>query len=376
MANIFISYNRKSEALVKSLAGDIEKIGHTVWFDKELSGGQAWWDQILARILDCDVFVFGLARESLNSTACNREWGYASDLGKPILPILIAGDVSTNLLAPELSKIQFVDYRESDRDSAFRLARAFTSVPHPEPRPDPLPLPPEAPISYLGSLTEQIDSKSSLSFEKQSALLMELKTSFRNPESTDDARELLQKLRKRRDLFATIAEEIDETLAISRKAPPVAPAPPDTRNAKKILVKSPTETGKALTKTESSPLPTTQPDPNETSPRKTSPKRLMCAIIGALLGTMAGIAAMSTVDQTGVWSYGLLASVGGAIAGAISGLNRRRIIADILGAGVLWIIFAMLFPDRYLIAFAAVLVAPLGAILSALLGVLFIKQNK
>jgi hypothetical protein len=121
MSNIFISYNRKAEAVAKTLADDLEALGHTVWFDQELSGGQVWWDRILATVRDCDVFVFVLDPESLNSIACKREYGYAVDLGKPILPILIAEGVSTNLLPPALSQLQFVDYRRQDRNAAFRL---------------------------------------------------------------------------------------------------------------------------------------------------------------------------------------------------------------------------------------------------------------
>ena len=82
MTKVFISYNRESETVVRALADDIEAIGHTVWFDQGLSGGKEWWDQILASVSDCDVFVFVLDSESLDSTACKREYGYAADLGK------------------------------------------------------------------------------------------------------------------------------------------------------------------------------------------------------------------------------------------------------------------------------------------------------
>ncbi len=95
MVNIFISYSRKSETAVRALADDIEALGHEVWFDQDVSGGQAWWDQILASIRTCDVFVFALAPDSLNSKACEREYSYAADLGKPILPVLVADGVST-----------------------------------------------------------------------------------------------------------------------------------------------------------------------------------------------------------------------------------------------------------------------------------------
>jgi hypothetical protein len=216
--NIFISYNRRNESIVKSLVEDLKTLGHSVWFDQELSGGQVWWDRILATIRGCDVFVFVLAQEPLNSTACMREYGYALDLGKPILPVLVAEGVSINLLPPGLSQIQFVDYRKQDRNAAFRLARALTTVPPPEPLPEPLPPPPESPISYLASLTEKIETASTLNYEKQSALLLDLKRSLRKPETADDAQVLLERLRKRHDLLASIAEEIDELLMGTRES--------------------------------------------------------------------------------------------------------------------------------------------------------------
>ena len=57
MSNIFISYNHQKVDDTKVVAGAIEALGHTVWFDKELRGGQVWWDEILAAVRECDVFV-------------------------------------------------------------------------------------------------------------------------------------------------------------------------------------------------------------------------------------------------------------------------------------------------------------------------------
>ncbi|MEM9276836.1 MAG: toll/interleukin-1 receptor domain-containing protein, partial [Cyanobacteria bacterium P01_F01_bin.143] len=212
MANVFISYNRQSESIVRTLVSDIESLNNTVWFDQELSGGQVWWDQIMAKIRNCDVFVFVVTPESLNSEACKREYSYADDLGKPILPILVADGVSTNLLPSALSQIQFVDYRQQDRSSAFRLARAFATIPAPKPLPNPPPPPPQAPISYLGTLTERIETTDTLSYEEQDSLLLNLKRGWREPRIKNDVRTLLTKFRKRRDLFVVIAEEIDELL--------------------------------------------------------------------------------------------------------------------------------------------------------------------
>jgi len=112
MLSIFISYNRMSESVAKNLINDIKLLGHDVWFDQELSGGQTWWDQILLKIRDCDLFVFILNPESLKSTPCKLEFSYADSLGKTILPVIVSGEISPALLPPALSQIQFVDYKK------------------------------------------------------------------------------------------------------------------------------------------------------------------------------------------------------------------------------------------------------------------------
>ena len=232
MSKIFISYSRRSGTIAEALAKDIEALGHTAWFDQELSGGQVWWEKILATIRECDVLAVIVDPETLNSSACQLEYEYAGALRKPILPILAAEGVSTSLLPRALSVIQFVDYRARDRDAALRLARAFTALPAPAPLPDPLPVPPDAPLSYLGTLSERINRVGTLSYEEQTALVVDLRRNVQARETRDDARTLLERLRRRRDLFAAVAEEIDETLRDhSAPSSPTTPAVPDRPKA-------------------------------------------------------------------------------------------------------------------------------------------------
>ena len=219
MEQIFVSYNHQAQSIVDSLVADLQSLGHDVWFDEALSGGQSWWDQILERVRRSDLFVFILEPASLDSTACQREYDYASALGKPILPLLVSDDVSISLLPPALTEIQYVDYRTPDRDSAFRLARAIAAAPPAGPLPDPLPDPPEVPLSYLGGLAQQIETSSNLSYEEQSGLLVDLKRGLRDPETAADARRLLVKLRSRRDLLASIAFEIDDAIKVAEEQP-------------------------------------------------------------------------------------------------------------------------------------------------------------
>lgn len=212
MSSIFISYNRKNRSLADALAKDFRALGHVAWLDEELSGGQRWWDEILSRIQKCEVFVFVLDRESLSSVACTSEYGYANALGKPILPIRVSPDVSDSSLPEALSVLQYVDYSEQDRNAAFRLARALSGIDPPPPLPDPLPPSPEVPLSYLGKLAPLVISAADLTRAQQADLVFQLKNGLTDPDTVQETRELLQQLRRRQDLYARVAKDIDDLL--------------------------------------------------------------------------------------------------------------------------------------------------------------------
>ena len=74
MGSFFLSYSRDSASLVAELVADIKELGHEVWFDRELVGGKAWWDEILTAVRACDTFVFALTPRSLDSVACQRDY--------------------------------------------------------------------------------------------------------------------------------------------------------------------------------------------------------------------------------------------------------------------------------------------------------------
>jgi hypothetical protein len=366
MAKVFVSYSRQSESVARTVADDVEALGHTVWFDHKLSGGQVWWDQILATTRGCDIFVFVLDPESLASTACKREYGYAADLGKPILPVLVSEGVSVNLLPPALSQVQFVDYRKQDRDAAFRLARALATVPAAKPLPDPLPPAPEAPISYLGTLTEQVETTSTLSFAQQSALLVDLRRSVRDPETEADARMLLQKLRRRRDLLATIAEDIDELLGSVRVIPPI---PPRQREKEPPLPEQPRV---------ENPVPQFRPAQGQKPPRdvpaassKNDPKLTIRdrALGAAQLGGIAVLVGLLLGEQkysgfsVRLAYYSFPLAIGGTIAGAICGTRARGRVGALIGMGVA-VFLRPLFPYMSLIAsMLPVFAPPLGALI-------------
>ena len=216
MSQIFICYSRQSQDIVEVLAKDIEELGYDVWFDKELTGGQAWWDQILEEICECDIFVLALAPETLDSQACKLERKYASDLRKTTLLIMVADGVPIKLLPPDLFEIQHVDYRHQDKQSFISLNKAIKALPTPQPLPDPLPESPEVSNLYLDNIKDikdRLDTKEALNFEEQSALVLKLKDGLREVDDHNELRDLLELMKKRDDLNVNVAKEIDDVLA-------------------------------------------------------------------------------------------------------------------------------------------------------------------
>jgi hypothetical protein len=325
VASIFVSYARESDAAVQSLATDVEALDHTVWVDHDLKGGREWWDQILTHIRDCNVFMMTLSPESLSSAACKREYTYAAELGKPILPVLIAEGVSVQTLPSRLSQIQYVDYRKRDVASALRLANALGAVPPAPALPDPLPEPPAAPLSYLGGLAEQIDDDKPLDAKEQSALVSSLRRALREAETKDDARNLLSRLRKRPGLYADIRDEIDELLESRPKALGETPSRADREPALSDAGAN-ADAAKAVF---DEMLGETR------LPARTSKagERLTTALVGATIGFALGVATI-ILGFGGGGIAAVALAVGGAAAGAIS-MKRPDVIRAAIATGIL-----------------------------------------
>jgi TIR domain len=375
MPNVFVSYGRESMAIAEALANDIRALGHEAWFDQQLTGGQAWWDEILATVRKCDVFVFVLTPRSLRSTACMSEYGYAAALRKPILPILVADGISTNLLPPALSQIQFVDYRSQDRNAGLRLARALTTIPLAGSLPDPLPAPPDVPISYLGGITEQVDARSVLSYEQQSALVVDLKRGLRDPETSDDARALLSRLRKRRDLLATIADEVDELLR-SVKHDSIADraaldsaerleAGDDPLPDAAIVAGSSEAQARQFSEAAAGAAVYLAPTPGE---------RVAAAFAGGLLGLVVGLATMKVLDDH-TWAWSLVPGGGLAIAAAITGMRASMVGPAIMCAAIGCIVAASLPVKATPWALATMFGLPAGALLGAIVADRFRRRR-
>jgi len=159
MASVFICYSHLDPIHARELAALLEEARNTVWYDKELRGGQDWWETILNQIAHCNVFIYLLSQDSVNSSYCQAECREAERLRKRILPIVVRGGVS---IPPNLSRLQYEDISDGITASCAVKITTQINVLAAEPvidanpvRRDPTPLPPHDTASASDELLKR-----------------------------------------------------------------------------------------------------------------------------------------------------------------------------------------------------------------------------
>ncbi|MEM7274004.1 MAG: toll/interleukin-1 receptor domain-containing protein [Actinomycetota bacterium] len=221
----FISYSREDAALVETMRSDLEAMGADPWIDKELSGGQTWWNHVLDRIAAADVFFIAISPASIGSEACIAELSYAKQADRPVVPVRIRGEVSPATAPAPLPEYQWIDYLRRDRDELLLLARSLLTVER-RPLPSPRPEPPPVPGSYLVDLRTAIDSPT-LTLEAQAGIVHQLRHGVRAGKDRLSLLGLAEVMRGRADLFASVADEIDALLVGERDRPASSGGRPD-----------------------------------------------------------------------------------------------------------------------------------------------------
>lgn len=211
MLSVFLSYARGDALVVEQLARDLRGLGCTPWFDSELVGGADWWTKILAKIRETNVFIFATSIASIDSAACLAELSYARALNRRTVPVLVGEGVNASAMPRELAILQQVDYRQQDKNALLALARCLMHLDPEQPLPNPMPDEPRVPLSYLVELREEVDARS-LDFDKQSALLVRINDLLRTGKG-NEVHEIAVRFRRRRDLFAIVAADLDELIA-------------------------------------------------------------------------------------------------------------------------------------------------------------------
>lgn len=112
MEKIFISYSRKDLTFVKKLAFDLQDAGYDVWYDlTDLEGGDRWSVEISNAIKESNAFIVVVSPRSIESDWVEKEFLFASNQHKRIIPILFeACDLPLWLLNIHYINVQGKNY--------------------------------------------------------------------------------------------------------------------------------------------------------------------------------------------------------------------------------------------------------------------------
>lgn len=118
---IFVSYARVDKPICIQLVETLSV--HDIWYDQRLYAGQHWWKEILRRLDWCEIFIYLISLESLDSEYCRKELDIARRIGREIIPIIIQNDIE---LPSDLNELQYIDM--SKGFSAANVALLLNSI--------------------------------------------------------------------------------------------------------------------------------------------------------------------------------------------------------------------------------------------------------
>jgi|GEM_PF-5721942 len=126
MARIFISYSRRDKQFVDTLFANLESFygAGSVWYDKDILGGEDFWKRICAEIDNANVFLYLLSPDSIQSRWCNAEFDEADRLNKFIIPIIVRDNTP---IIKKVAHLNVLDMSAGANDEAM-LTKLYQSI--------------------------------------------------------------------------------------------------------------------------------------------------------------------------------------------------------------------------------------------------------
>jgi len=123
MKQVFLSYSREDLRFVEKLAADLQQAGYDVWYDlTDIEGGDRWAIEIQTAIDNSDVCITVISSNSIVSEWVEKEFLYASNVGKKVVPVLY----EWTTLPLWLMNIHYIDVRGKNYQKNFsRLQTAI-----------------------------------------------------------------------------------------------------------------------------------------------------------------------------------------------------------------------------------------------------------
>jgi hypothetical protein len=115
MSQVFISYSRRDLSFVELMVQDLRRAGLDVWYDLSgLEGGERWGEKIQNAIRGSEYVIVVLSPDSIQSEWVEREFLFASNEKKKIVPLLYRQcELPFNYLNLNYIDVQGENYRQN-----------------------------------------------------------------------------------------------------------------------------------------------------------------------------------------------------------------------------------------------------------------------
>ncbi len=106
MSRVFISYCHSDHNYANKFAAALHHKGFPVWLDLSINTGDRWFETIVDEIRKCSVFIVVMSPEAEESEWVEKEILIAQKYCKPILPLLVRGEVFEILIATQYQDVR------------------------------------------------------------------------------------------------------------------------------------------------------------------------------------------------------------------------------------------------------------------------------
>ncbi|MFW5691047.1 MAG: toll/interleukin-1 receptor domain-containing protein [Chloroflexota bacterium] len=122
---VFISYSSQDRRQVQPIVDSLTAAGFNVWFDQQqIKPGQPWPDVLEKAVQDCGAFIVVMSPAARASAWVGNEVALARRLNKPLLPLLLAGEVWW-----DFARVQFELVQSGQPLSAEFMAQLAQHIP-------------------------------------------------------------------------------------------------------------------------------------------------------------------------------------------------------------------------------------------------------
>ena len=118
MARLFLSYAREDAATASAVARNLERAGHTIWWDRHVGGGARFAAEIAAALKDAEAVVVLWSQGSIESSWVLDEAAEGRDSGR-LVPVSIDGSTPP-LGFRQFQAVDLAGWRGRRNAAAFR----------------------------------------------------------------------------------------------------------------------------------------------------------------------------------------------------------------------------------------------------------------